>query len=364
MPALIPLEQYEPLPPVSEEGKQLLADLEAFLTAYAEESPDVPTGPTGTFGLVIGGVIQPCGHDYWRGALVCDHMVPKLNAWAQAVGNDIYLKPLPGCGSYQTTTAASAGTHSKGGAIDIDTRGFTTEQRTRIMNVGRRWFEVDWQRDAITGLWTWHNHAIDASCPNLASQAAAQVVMYRDGLNGLANRGRDTGTRLYVADTWDRYLKRASTTVASVAADILSIAGEAIDSVEDEDMPLNDADKAFIQSAAASAAKAAVESFFADPKSAQLLFQTHAVFRDYGSTNPDRRVAASYLMERSNLDRLIDRTGDSDVSALQELASTLTQVQATAAELKTVSGLTYEQDDILRKLYTNVETLLGKATGA
>ena len=46
----------------------------------------------------------------WRGVTVCAHVAPALGAWAKAAGDDT----LPRCGSYQTTTAASAGTHAGG----------------------------------------------------------------------------------------------------------------------------------------------------------------------------------------------------------------------------------------------------------
>jgi hypothetical protein len=360
---LIPLEQLEPLPEVSPEGQALLDDLDAFLRSVADESPDIPDT---VFGLVLGGEIQPCGKAYWRGVLVCDHMVPRLNAWAKAVGDDIYLRPLPGCGSYQTSTAASAGTHARGGAIDIDTRGMTWEQRRRIHDVGRRWFEVDWQRDAISGLWTWHNHAIDPSCPNLSRQAMAQVVLYRDGKNGLANNGPDFGTRLYVADAWTRYQRRAYTTVATVAADILSIAGEAIDAVEEDDMPLNDADKSWIEAAVARKAKAEIEAYFKSTQSNVDIFQTHKVFKNLGAANPDTaaRISASAVMENGMLDRRIDRTGDADKSAIQEIADTLTLLRTQNQSVSTIEGKTHEQDDLLRTVLGKLDELLGKAAGA
>jgi peptidoglycan hydrolase-like protein with peptidoglycan-binding domain len=140
--------------------------------------------------------VAPCKRETWRGVIVCAHSVPKLNAWAKAVGDDILIKPLPGCGSYQTSTTASAGTHAGGGAIDIDARNLSAEQRNRIEAKGRlAGFQVAWERNAISGLWTWHTHALDPSCPNLAKPAVTQVVEFGGGGDGLVGTKPDSGTR-------------------------------------------------------------------------------------------------------------------------------------------------------------------------
>ena len=158
----------------------------------------------------------------WRGVTVCAHMIPKLDAWARNVGDDIKLTPLPGCGSYQTTTAASAGTHAGGGAIDIDLRGYTEEQRLRVETEGRKVLNLAYYRPAINGLWTWHAHALDASCPELARPAAAQFTLYSRGLNALANNGPDTGSRAFVIQTMAVFAQRL---VQQAADSIIAAAG-------------------------------------------------------------------------------------------------------------------------------------------
>ena len=137
-----------------------------------------------------------CTRATWRGVTVCLHMVYKLNLWAAGVGNAIRLTPLAGCGSYQTDTEASANTHAGGGAIDIDTNGYTMAQRDLMERVGRLvGLQIAWERDRVSGLWTWHIHALDPQCPNLSDEARAQCVEFGKGGDGLVGTKPDPGTR-------------------------------------------------------------------------------------------------------------------------------------------------------------------------
>lgn len=159
----------------------------------------------------------------WRGVVVCKHSAVKYDAWAKAVGNDILLKPLPGCGSYQTTTAASAGTHAGGGAIDIDTRGYTMEQRDRIERTGRQaGLQIAWERNAISGLWTWHVHAIDPDCPTLSKAAVSQVVEFGKGGDGLVGDKPDPGDRSNVTQLMFLFVNRLKE-IASVVANTTKV---------------------------------------------------------------------------------------------------------------------------------------------
>lgn len=132
----------------------------------------------------------------FRGIVVCSHAVPKYEAWAKSLGQRIHLKPLPGCGSFQTSTKASAGTHAGGGAADWDPRGLTAADRAFVANRTRlAGLQVDWHRDAITGLWTWHCHSLDPDCPELASVAAARCVERFAGGDGFVGTKPDRNTR-------------------------------------------------------------------------------------------------------------------------------------------------------------------------
>lgn len=162
-----------------------------------------------------------CKRVLWRGVVVCSHTVPKLDAWAKAVGAGILLKPLPGCGSYQTSTAASAGTHAGGGAIDIDLRAVPSSQRKWVADKGRTsGLQVAWNRDAIAGLWTWHAHALDPDCPQLAKVAAAQCVEMFNGGDGLVGTRPDGNTRTNVAQLKGIFNVRAVVQVADTVSSI------------------------------------------------------------------------------------------------------------------------------------------------
>ena len=170
----------------------------------------------------------PCVRVLWRGVVVCSHTVPKLNAWAASVGAGILLKPLPGCGSYQTSTAASAGTHAGGGAIDIDLRAVASDQRKWVADKGRTsGLQVAWHRNAITGVWTWHCHALDPDCPQLAKVAAAQCVEMFNGGDGLVGTRPDGNTRTNVAQLKGIFNLRAVVQVADVVSSIGQKVGDA-----------------------------------------------------------------------------------------------------------------------------------------
>lgn len=159
-----------------------------------------------------------CTRATWRGVVVCKHSVYKLNLWAIGVGNDIRLTPLAGCGSYQTDTEASAGTHAGGGAIDISTVGYTMEQRDKIERVARLvGLQIAWERDRISGLWTWHIHALDPQCPNLSSEARTQCIEFGNGGDGLVGTKPDPGIRTNATSLMRIYNNRiTSGTVTAV----------------------------------------------------------------------------------------------------------------------------------------------------
>jgi GH25 family lysozyme M1 (1,4-beta-N-acetylmuramidase) len=81
---------------------------------------------------------------------------------------------------------ASAGTHDRWGVIDL--KPWDWERKVRILRaVGF----AAWHRPAIAGLWPEHIHAVLIDHPDLAPAAAAQVVSYRAGRNGLKGNAPD-----------------------------------------------------------------------------------------------------------------------------------------------------------------------------
>jgi len=171
-----------------------------------------------------------CITSTWRGAVVCAHMVSDLDWIAAHVGNDISLRPIPGCGSYQTTTAASAGTHAGGGAIDFDLKPYTDAQARRVETVARSRLKLAYFRPPITGLWQKHVHVLFSECSQMSSAATTQFGQYERGLNALANNGPDTGTRSYAAATMSAFRNRSNisaiTTRGFTMADINTLTSQ------------------------------------------------------------------------------------------------------------------------------------------
>lgn len=207
---------------ITEQGYKMLEEIELFLTARAEE-PDVQA----FMGLGLIAKKPPCVRVLWRGVVVCSHTVPKLNAWAKSVGDDILLWPLAGCGSYQTSTKASAGTHAGGGAIDIDLRAVPSTKRKWVADQGRlHGLQISWHRNAITGVWTWHAHALDPDCPQLASVAASQCVECFNGGDGLVGTRPDGNIRTNITQLRSIFNARA---VMEIVDEVVEIGKEVAD---------------------------------------------------------------------------------------------------------------------------------------
>ena len=147
----------------------------------------------------------------FRNANVDPSTFDALTELARIVGNDIYLAPIPGCGSYQTSTKASAGTHAGGGAVDINAEGLTDEQARRIETKARSLGFVAYFRPRVSPYsgnsygWQRHVHMIRRDCGDLAVEAKAQIVAYDKGTDALAVPHKDTGSRAYVGMTWAKY---------------------------------------------------------------------------------------------------------------------------------------------------------------
>lgn len=161
----------------------------------------------------------------WRGAYFDKDTRDALIEAARLVGNDIYLKPIKGCGSFQGqtvvcdgkvitlgSTAASAATHTGAGAVDIDCEGLTDAQARRVETALRRVGFAAWFRPRVSPYtgnaygWQRHCHGLLMGAA-LSAEALRQVTAYLAGWDGLAVRHKDTGTRAYVAVRWATYGK-------------------------------------------------------------------------------------------------------------------------------------------------------------
>ncbi len=125
----------------------------------------------------------------WRGVKLSPQLREMMIEADKLVGPDIPIRPSQG--SYSSSVGASAGTHSGGGAIDLGVSALTADQIKVVVFVLRRVGCAAWHRSPSEGPWAAHIHAIDTTCPDLSTQAKAQVKAYRAGKNGLANGGKD-----------------------------------------------------------------------------------------------------------------------------------------------------------------------------
>jgi peptidoglycan hydrolase-like protein with peptidoglycan-binding domain len=106
-------------------------------------------------------------------------------------------------GSYNSGVSASAGTHDGGGALDVWGKGgsHVAAEVAALRKVGF----AAWGRTPAQGDWGNHIHAIAKGDSELSRGARNQVTSYMNGRNGLASNGKDTFTRAYVNNTWEKY---------------------------------------------------------------------------------------------------------------------------------------------------------------
>ena len=103
-------------------------------------------------------------------------------------------------GSYRAGDGAqaSAGTHDRGGVIDLRTWNLPADiAPERAVRVLRESGLIAWYRTEAQGFDP-HFHAIDYGNPDLAPAAAGQVEAWEQGYNGLASYGPDDGPRVAV----------------------------------------------------------------------------------------------------------------------------------------------------------------------
>lgn len=86
--------------------------------------------------------------------------------------------------------AASAGTHDRGGCLDLRVWDRKDEEVYRIIRTARLMAGAAWLRDSRHGMDP-HIHLVVEADPDKTWQASRQWTDYVNGLNGLANKGKD-----------------------------------------------------------------------------------------------------------------------------------------------------------------------------
>jgi hypothetical protein len=146
--------------------------------------------------------------------------------------DDILVRPILGYGSYRAN-AASAGTDSGGGHVDINLEGLTDEQCRRMERVFRRYGNAASWRPRLNPQtkkpygWQNHLHVLRIDTTDLSGPARTQVADYLAGWSGLPIGGRvlrDSGTRAHTAARWLSIKKKETSNMALTAADVKVIA--------------------------------------------------------------------------------------------------------------------------------------------
>jgi hypothetical protein len=172
----------------------------------------------------------------WRGVRVNESSVPSLDAIAVLSGPNVRITPTQG-GYNRGGVPASAGTHDAGAAVDLSVSGWSTAQIDAVVRLMRECGWAAWYRPYIRNLWPSHIHAIRVGDPSASRGAKAQVADYEAGRNGLANRGRDTGPRVFGVKgekfpTWAQSIHNPANkplTLEDVVKDLGAVADVSVD---------------------------------------------------------------------------------------------------------------------------------------
>lgn len=139
------------------------------------------------------------GRDTSGRPLVLDRTTLDKLAYAEAMSGLTFVI-VQGSWRGGAGAQASAGTHDRGGVVDIRSRDFTAAQKADALLWLRRAGLIAWLRTPEQGF-DEHIHALDYGNPDLDPSAARQVTAWANGRNGLANNGPDDGPRVDVPRT-------------------------------------------------------------------------------------------------------------------------------------------------------------------
>lgn len=141
---------------------------------------------------------------WFRGKKSCNCLVqaiPIAEKGLRALG--VIKKDLTGMisqGSYNTSVAQSAGTHSGGGTWDVTWSLVNSDAKKRAwFNAGIIPFERT-KADSVN--WNNHGHLVVVGCPHRARSAVAQELAAKRGENALSNRGPFRGWRPSTIIAW------------------------------------------------------------------------------------------------------------------------------------------------------------------
>lgn len=137
----------------------------------------------------------------WRNGYVCDCIVTSMPMIEQRLKDAGVIKNSVDIFQYcyNSTVAASAGTHDRGGVLDMAQLSDTALRVFRECGVAAQ------HRTVAQGFSGAHNHAFWIGCPHMSPGLAYQQSEYLNGRNGLVSRGPITGPKVKPI-TWKQAL--------------------------------------------------------------------------------------------------------------------------------------------------------------
>lgn len=143
--------------------------------------------------------------------LGCLHSKPKYDRLIQVTGNAFFVKPINGV---RSGLAASANTHARYGAVDLEADGYT---KTVVYTAARQARDCGFW--AVPRLWknkdgssNWHIHMADPDCPNMHPSLAAQFVLFGKGYDALVGNGPDPLGRYKQSEIMAAYYRKPVST--------------------------------------------------------------------------------------------------------------------------------------------------------
>lgn len=137
-------------------------------------------------------------HISWRGVTLNQRTADMIAYVEKRLGKRLQILQ----GSYHKGVSASAGVHDGGGAVDVNAYSSGLKPDEIVLAMRKAGFAA-WHRKTIPGLWGEHIHAVAIGDSEMSPAASLQILEYRAGQNGLANRGPDDGPRVTIR-TWEQ----------------------------------------------------------------------------------------------------------------------------------------------------------------
>lgn len=156
------------------------------------------------------------GYGLFRGRVACECLIKWLPVYERKLLEAGVIKKNIDIAQLTGSAAASAGTHSRGGAADLWQASATAIKISRQMGADAAWRRTPAQGFAL------HQHLVLRGCPH-NSPARYQITAVDAGYNGLGRNGRggkDDGPKPLSKRTWKQGIEWAEKDMALSDADM------------------------------------------------------------------------------------------------------------------------------------------------